>query len=378
MTKPVNESNLTEGVLDDMDDDGFMAKRQLYDIAKYAVALHKIIQDTDNLEPWISAKITTAADYIDTVKHYLEYQGVANADDMAHDVGMENIADMVDTVEIVGAQTEELMADVDMDVEPALDGYDVLRMAKARGIISASQHDDPDQNLLDLASRMAEMLEPGDIAGSSDVSILMKELVSTAKAELVLLMGSKVDAYYSMVEAKRIYEKMMSGIKGKKMKKVVRESTSSVINYLLTDGKGNYDLFEYDAVPGTNPRHLSKEIDKQAAKLGWQRATVEVQWKGDIDEVIAEHDRIAAAHESTKNNNPQQYYGNVNAAEKLRKAKEVLNTTTVDEARNPMGAINKFLANKDAAEERSAELARDPSKTTQATKMPVKETRKRK
>ena len=70
------ESALTEGVLDDTDEDGWMAKSQLYKTAKYAIKLHGMISDTDNLEPWVQAKITKAADYLSAVKHYMEYEMV--------------------------------------------------------------------------------------------------------------------------------------------------------------------------------------------------------------------------------------------------------------------------------------------------------------
>ena len=66
-------SELMEGVLDDADEDGWMAKSELYKLAKYAIALHGMIQDTDNLEPWVQSKITKASDYISSVKHYMEY-----------------------------------------------------------------------------------------------------------------------------------------------------------------------------------------------------------------------------------------------------------------------------------------------------------------
>jgi hypothetical protein len=221
----VNESKKTikEGVLDDMDDDGFMAKRQLYDLAKYAVELHRMIQDTDNLEPWVQAKITKAADYISTVKHYLEYQGVRGAEGTADQMGADDMADIDDMDAQVVATgevlpLEPLMADADPTIveEETLDGMDILRMAKSRGIISQQQYEDPEPILLDMAQGMADMLSPEDVAGSSDVSILMKEFVATAEAELVLLLGPKVDAYYSMTEAKRIYERMMRNVKGKK------------------------------------------------------------------------------------------------------------------------------------------------------------------
>ncbi|HAT69175.1 MAG TPA: hypothetical protein DCS22_01635 [Flavobacteriaceae bacterium] len=75
MTNDKNDK-LKEGVLDASDEDGWMAKEQLYKTAQYAINLHKLIGDTDNLEPWIQSKITKAADYLGSVKHYMEYEQV--------------------------------------------------------------------------------------------------------------------------------------------------------------------------------------------------------------------------------------------------------------------------------------------------------------
>jgi hypothetical protein len=69
-------SEIMEGVLDSTDEDGWMAKSQLYKMSKYAIELHGMIGDTDNLEPWVQAKLTKAADYLGAVKHYMEYLAV--------------------------------------------------------------------------------------------------------------------------------------------------------------------------------------------------------------------------------------------------------------------------------------------------------------
>lgn len=45
-------------------------------MSKYAIELHGMIGDTDNLEPWVQAKITKAADYLGAVKHYMDYLAV--------------------------------------------------------------------------------------------------------------------------------------------------------------------------------------------------------------------------------------------------------------------------------------------------------------
>jgi hypothetical protein len=74
MDESVTESvKLTEGVLDGDDEDGFMARSQLYFLAKDAISLHGMISDRDNLEPWVQSKITTAANDIEAVRRYTEY-----------------------------------------------------------------------------------------------------------------------------------------------------------------------------------------------------------------------------------------------------------------------------------------------------------------
>lgn len=57
----------------EIDEEGRMAKQQLKDIAEYAAELSQMLQDETQLEAWVQAKLTKAADYIKTVKHYVEY-----------------------------------------------------------------------------------------------------------------------------------------------------------------------------------------------------------------------------------------------------------------------------------------------------------------
>jgi hypothetical protein len=57
----------------EIDREGRMAKRQLSDISKYAQDLDQMLQDETQLEAWVQAKLTKAADYIKTVRHYVEY-----------------------------------------------------------------------------------------------------------------------------------------------------------------------------------------------------------------------------------------------------------------------------------------------------------------
>ena len=63
-----------EPYFDYPDEEGDMAKRQLQHINQYSSELMAMLDDNEQLESWVQSKITKAADYISTVKHYLEYE----------------------------------------------------------------------------------------------------------------------------------------------------------------------------------------------------------------------------------------------------------------------------------------------------------------
>tara|TARA_R110000824_G_scaffold247589_1_gene436631 strand:- start:1736 stop:2056 length:321 start_codon:yes stop_codon:yes gene_type:complete len=73
-----------------IDNEGDMAKNQLYHIARNAMMLHDSLKEEDQLEGWVQSKITKAADYMKAVADYLEYEmGVKMMDP-------EKINDLVD------------------------------------------------------------------------------------------------------------------------------------------------------------------------------------------------------------------------------------------------------------------------------------------
>ena len=73
---------LKEGIAEDahemhLDHEVQMARQELYHAAEDAIALHKLLRhvsEQQGLEGWVSAKITLAADYLNTVREHLEYQ----------------------------------------------------------------------------------------------------------------------------------------------------------------------------------------------------------------------------------------------------------------------------------------------------------------
>ena len=59
-----------------------MARADCYKIAKYAIDLHNMLKDVPdsaNLEGWVQKKITIAAEYMGSVKHYLEYEKISGS-----------------------------------------------------------------------------------------------------------------------------------------------------------------------------------------------------------------------------------------------------------------------------------------------------------
>jgi hypothetical protein len=78
------------------DFEGKMAKSELYRAAKMSMKLFQMIQDGQQLEGWVQAKITKSADYLDSVYHYMEYQvkfgggaAVTSVTDITGDISVE-------------------------------------------------------------------------------------------------------------------------------------------------------------------------------------------------------------------------------------------------------------------------------------------------
>ena len=84
----------------EIDREGRMAKRQLADIAQYSQELSQMLEDETQLEAWVQSKLTKAADYIKTVKHYVEY----GMEEGAYDQVMPNMESEMPQMEPVGIE----------------------------------------------------------------------------------------------------------------------------------------------------------------------------------------------------------------------------------------------------------------------------------
>jgi hypothetical protein len=82
---PLIDVNPTTPLVNIVDDhEVLMSKSQVYRCAKHAMEIHKMLRMVDELEGWMQAKITLAADYLEAVASNLEYDILAAT--MDHDV----------------------------------------------------------------------------------------------------------------------------------------------------------------------------------------------------------------------------------------------------------------------------------------------------
>ena len=103
--------------MDKMDNEGEFAKRQLHDMEQYARELSQMLTDTTQLESWVQAKLTKAADYLKTVKHYVEY----GMEEGAYDQVMPEM----DPLEPVG---EPMMGDMDGPID--IDDEEMIKIVR--------------------------------------------------------------------------------------------------------------------------------------------------------------------------------------------------------------------------------------------------------
>ena len=62
-----------EANISQTEDQAYMAKNELYKTYRTCKELHDLIDDQEHVEPWVLSKISVAANMLDGVRHYIEY-----------------------------------------------------------------------------------------------------------------------------------------------------------------------------------------------------------------------------------------------------------------------------------------------------------------
>lgn len=117
---------LVEGIVEDahemhQDHEVQMAREECYHAAGDAIALHKLLKhvsEQQGIEGWVAAKVTLAADYLNTVREYLEYELMSgHQEPVAGAEQMLPVAEGVITADDFKAITEVSPHDFDSDVD---------------------------------------------------------------------------------------------------------------------------------------------------------------------------------------------------------------------------------------------------------------------
>jgi hypothetical protein len=68
------------------DDEGRMAKSEMYKMKRYVDKLSAMLDDGAQLPAWVQSKLTKASDYMSSVFHYLEYEALRGQDNLMEHV----------------------------------------------------------------------------------------------------------------------------------------------------------------------------------------------------------------------------------------------------------------------------------------------------
>ena len=143
----VEQEQLNEGLADmaheaEKDHEVQMARSDCYKSAKYAVAIHKMLKDVSEMEGidgWVAAKITKAADYLGSVKHYMEGQAMQDVELAVVPVA----GDMTDAMTMPQESIEEV--ELDEDVSAMANSRDVVERTYGQ-IMQGKRGTQPDQS----------------------------------------------------------------------------------------------------------------------------------------------------------------------------------------------------------------------------------------
>jgi hypothetical protein len=80
---PAMEEEAAPDMFDEPDEEGGMARGELFKIAKYGQEVRDMLKDDDQLPAWVQSKITKCAAMMGDVKHFLEGQMAGQSDEMA-------------------------------------------------------------------------------------------------------------------------------------------------------------------------------------------------------------------------------------------------------------------------------------------------------
>ena len=115
-----DEANKMEALTNDIgkddyvDDEGRMAKSQMYKMGQYIVKLSKMLDDMEQLPAWVQSKITKASSMMSAVYHYLDYEMVRRDGNLMEHLE-EYKKEIDEKLDPVGQEDDDIDNDGDVD-----------------------------------------------------------------------------------------------------------------------------------------------------------------------------------------------------------------------------------------------------------------------
>jgi hypothetical protein len=255
--------------------EGQMAKSELYRAAKMSIKLFQMIQDGQELEGWVQAKITKSADYLDSIYHYMEYQMKFGQGGQAA-----SVADITDDMDIGAQAAPEEEDDESVKVKESL-SYEQRLQGLLEGKVKKMTKEGAKPDFLDV-DKDGDKKEPMKKAVADKKAGPKKGVNPFAKKDAKVKEGFSSDAKTgdTFKTAKGTATKTATGMKhtrdkyeydpgsddkdDKKAKRVAKKKVSEVSSATLKSYKDKADK----EVVG----HLTGEKDSKNVMKRWKGA----------------------------------------------------------------------------------------------------------
>jgi len=253
--------------------EGQMAKSELYRAAKMSIKLFQMIQDGQELEGWVQAKITKSADYLDSIYHYMEYQMKFGQGGQAA-----SVADITDDMDIGAQAAPEEEDDESVKVKESL-SYEQRLQGLLEGKVKKMTKEGAKPDFLDV-DKDGDKKEPMKKAVADKKAGPKKGVNPFAKKDAKVKEGFSSDAKTgdTFKTAKGTATKTATGVKhtrdkydydpgsddkdDKKAKRVAKKKVSEVSSATLKSYKDKADK----EVVG----HLTGEKDSKNVMKRWK------------------------------------------------------------------------------------------------------------
>lgn len=225
--------NVKEAALDHDNYQASMARSELYRNTKYAMDMLRIIKPEDEIQPWIAAGLTKAANYLDKIYHYMDYYTNFEPQQLPEDEDVDpETRDMAlgETSGSIARQNLMLIVEYSTKlfdiIKPGdkLEGWVAMKLTTASDAVSSSKHYldyvQFEKHASDMLGDVATMAEEGskmrkktvkESVGQLLMGIMLSEDQDLAQAQTLLAAKALSDDLQDMAEkvAKMSVEDLM-------------------------------------------------------------------------------------------------------------------------------------------------------------------------